>query len=280
MSSGSTGLTSSSTHLETIEVTTDKLAKAVEMLANNHQVAIKDLSIDNDRKLYKAYLLVKAVVEALVQTDKYQLIPTLVQQQYRPTMIYPGTAGAFLFGCFQGCYGDSHKYCSPLCISNINDTNKPIQCKYQVWVNISRNNDDVDNDDEDRQNYAQMGNDVETDEAFIYVDDHFKYFSEADIKAFKDKGVNYAQVLKTHNSKHFTLVRMTAVDKLPTKHFKQLKDLPMLSLTTDLYRLNRGITVKGGDGSGGDNKGKLNAIVFILIIIIILFILMKGKGAV
>ena len=140
MSSGSTDLN----NLEKIEVTTDKLAKAVEMLANNHQVAIKDLSIDNDRKLYKAYLLVKAVVEALVQTDKYQLIPTLVQQQYRPTMIYPGTAGAFLFGCFQGCYGDSHKYCSPLCISNINDTNKPIQCKYQVWVNISRNNDDVD----------------------------------------------------------------------------------------------------------------------------------------
>jgi hypothetical protein len=160
--------------------------------------------LDDNATIQKSYQIVKSSIRLLRKTDNYTMIPDIIRMQYRPTIINPGTIGSFLFGCFQSCYGDVFKICSPLCIDNVpSDEHDDGECKHQIW-NVASDN-----------TYKLINASTKSNHAYIYVNSDFSYFTKEDIETFKEKEVEYAQILVTDKSKHHILIKMTSVDKLP-----------------------------------------------------------------
>ena len=92
-----------------VMVNIQKLNEAITLLANNSYVELDKISPESE--LAQAFDLVKIGMTILFETD-YDIFLSLIEKQPRPTRIYPGTAGAFLFGSYTQCYGDVDKYCS------------------------------------------------------------------------------------------------------------------------------------------------------------------------
>lgn len=152
--------------------------------------------------IYETFHKFKNYVDSIDNKHDYIHLINILKSQYRPTHIEAMTIGSYLYGCLQFCYGDAEKVCSPLCIHNIKEKFEgSASCSYQVWMSFI-------------DEYIQLIKN-NSNHAYIYVDDNFKYFKKEDIEKFKAAGLDFAQLLKTCKSKHLIFLKMTHVDKLP-----------------------------------------------------------------
>lgn len=254
-------------YIELQKVDFNEIKKAIKLLSENHQIEIKNLA--EGSKLQQSYQMIKFTVNLLRKTDQYTMIPDIIRMQYRPTVITPGTIGTFLFGCFQNCYGDVFKICSPLCIDNIpSEKYYNTECKHQIWVIL-----DKDNTYNKNIKYGLI-NSNGSNHAYIYVDKDFSYFNEDEIEIFKKEGMEYAQILITEKSKHHILIKMTPIDKLPIKSNNELDN----DLDNSLNNKNNINEIIIKDSKSIHKKRReykdfiLNNISYVIIIIIFLII--------
>jgi len=161
------------------------LRNAIETLAQNYDTPINKL------EEYK-----NIVEENLNHPDIYSII----DEQFRPTIIKVGTAGSYLWGCNQNYYGNVSKSCSALCNGGLIYNNSDNKCQYQIWTY-----------DEELTSKGEFSN----SKAYIYVNEGWKGFKSWDIDKLKNRNVLFATVLTTENSQHKTIIPITSVDNLP-----------------------------------------------------------------
>lgn len=236
-----------------VRVDMDNLAEAVNLLSRNPEAFIEKLDADSD--IYQAFQLVSLAMTILYDTNINVLL-NLIEKQPRPTRLYPGTAGAFLFGSYNLCYGGVEKHCSPIAIGSVprkegNDwTTKA--CPEQIWL-LSDGH------------YAAITT-SQTSKAHIYVAsesvEDFEGFTEEELKIFADAGVEKAQILSSVGSKHLVLYTMRPISELPK------------SKTI--------VVVKNENSSDDSSSTSYGWIWFILIVIAIIFLILflyQGKSS-
>jgi len=161
------------------------LKNAIETLAENYDTPLDQL---------QEY---KEIVEQ--NLDNHELYD-IIKQQFRPTIVKVGTAGAYLWGCDQNFYGNVSKSCSPLCSGGISYNNDTNTCQYQIWTY-----------DKELKNIDKASSNI----AYIYVGEYWQYFKKSDIKLLKDANVEFVIVLRTEDGKHKTVIPITNINILP-----------------------------------------------------------------
>lgn len=169
-----------------------ELKEAVDILAKNYDKYITDKNL--------------AKYKEIVEKNKYNsLLSDYISDQYRPTTIEVGTFGAYLWGCSQNYYGNVNKNCSALCAGSLDlnfDLNASIEmqtCQYQIWTY-------------DKELKLETPK-ISSSRAYIYVPEDWKSFKKSDLD--KLKNIDFASVLITKESKHITIIPMTAIENLP-----------------------------------------------------------------
>ena len=170
----------------------EELRKAVKLLCKNHSVKLTELE-DNEKLNYNYQLI----------TTYDGKLDNLLKDEFRPTVITPGTIGAFLFGCSLGTHGDAVKNCSPLCYNNLNYSSLQ-ECEYQIWLQ------------KDNGKFSQL-NSVTFGKGYIYVNENFDGFTKEDIETFKNKKLVIAEVLRSRYGKYYTIARFNELINLPLK---------------------------------------------------------------
>lgn len=184
------------------------LSKAVQELAKNSDVKIKDIKPSSP--LYQSLEMVRLISSLLYDTNHYSLVIDVIKQQPKPKVIIPGTIGGFLFGCFLDNYGDVNNHlCSSLCVDAIppKEQDKINFCPYQIW--IQQDNMFV---------LLNPSNGQSNQMAYIYVNPDFNGFTPADIEMFNKHGVSMAQVLHANNNQSITGV--IPLSELPVEKIK------------------------------------------------------------
>ena len=162
------------------------LRNAIEMLAENYDTPIENL---------EKY---KNIIEQNLNDPN--LFP-IIEEQFRPTIIKIGTAGAYLWGCNQNYYGNVSKSCSALCNNGLQyNNNYDNTCQYQIWTY-------------DKELTSK--GEISTSKAYIYVPINWNGFKLKDIEKLKNSNVLYATVLTTENSQHKRIIPITSIDNLP-----------------------------------------------------------------
>ena len=167
------------------------LRKAIQTLAENYDTPLEEL------------LEYKNIVEENLENPE---LYTILGEQFRPTILKIGTAGAYLWGCDQNYYGNVSKSCSPLCSGGIsyrideNYQNEENKCQYQIWT--------YDKELKNKEN-------ILSNMAYIYVNNNWNGFKKSDIETLKNNNVEFVSVLKTDNSKHYTEIPMSSLVSIP-----------------------------------------------------------------
>jgi len=201
------------------EIDSLKLKNSLQLLAQNYNLLISQLQRD---EIYDAYIYVKDIVNKLYNTNKYEIVTNIIKQQYRPTVIYPGTLGSYLWGCFSTYYGNiNNQNCSPLCINSIPSIDKKYECYYQIWdYTWGELRKKIDNN---------------TDKAYIYVDDKWKGFTKDEIDMLKGNNINFITILTTENTKHYIKLSMVDIHEIPIININQDEVYLANSDTSKLY---------------------------------------------
>lgn len=172
------------------------MEKHVEVLSERCDIFIED--IPEKSKLGKSY---KKVLQNKDNIDN------LIEKQFRPVKIVPGTIGSFLFGALQKSYGDVNKECSPLFIEGIKTNKNEITNRFQVWVQ----NNNIGNN-----RFTQLVSNNSID-ALIYVRNReSSKFTLEEINNMKINGIARIQVLITKRSSHFTIIKMIPITDIVT----------------------------------------------------------------
>lgn len=174
----------------------DKINKCVELLSENANIEL--VEVPKYRKIYGAYRYLKKIYEQMPEYHTH--IADLINNQFRPTVLHIGTIGSFLFGCHQYYYGHISQACSPLCIGNLHSTQE--SCQYQIWVQ-QKNSD-----------FILIGN-THSSHAYVFLNIPNYIFTTSDIQQFKDAGVEYLQLVRTHNSKHDYSSKLLPLSDIP-----------------------------------------------------------------
>ena len=161
------------------------MRRAIQILAENYNTPLEELTEYRD-----------IVEQNLDQPELYSII----SEQFRPTSIQIGTAGAYLWGCDQNYYGTVSKSCSALCNGGIAYRNTQNTCQYQIWI---------------YNKILKLKETAFSSKAYIYVESDWIGFQQADIEILKTNQVEYATILKTQNSQHEIILSITQVDNLP-----------------------------------------------------------------
>ncbi len=190
---------------EMIYIDYHKLEKSISFLSKYHDDEINKL--ENNSRLNKKFQIVRLTVLFLLKKGNYDKIKEIISKQYRPSVIIPGTIGAFLFGCFQQIYGEIGATCSPLCIGSIY-ANKDQQhlCKNQIWLQKYDGNN----------RFGKIKSTTNSGKAYIFVNDDFNGFSIAEYKAFKKAKIIKAKIMMTKNGKHYSYGNFKNIDNLPS----------------------------------------------------------------
>jgi hypothetical protein len=162
-----------------------KLEEAVEILAENYTKPVTDISLAKYKNLIEEY--------------KNKHVLEYITKQYRPTNIEVGTFGAYLWGCSQNYYGNVNKSCSALCAGSFNLDDDSQTCQYQIWTY-------------DKELKLKTPH-ISSTRAYIYVPEDWTGFKKSDMDYLKD--IDFVSVLTTKESKHITLIPMTAIENLP-----------------------------------------------------------------
>lgn len=241
----------------------EEVEHAVELLASEPNISLNDL--DQESEIYQAYQHVLMAMTIFHNTNYDQFLDIL-DKQPKPTSVYPGTAGAFLFGQFNICYGDADKWCSPISLGSIprNNTGEDWamkSCPEQIWLL--------------KNGTISAISSTETCKAVVYVDydnpKDFKGLTQDEINYLKNSGVKEVRVLSSKGPRHRTLLSRRSIDTVPVRQGST--------------RLSDGNGSDGDindfdDGSNSDSGGTpawpwvvLGIIVIIVIAIIIWFLI-------
>ena len=228
-----------------IQVDLADLEASLDLL--NKNLETNPARIPKSDPVYIAYENVKLFVSMFYGREEYPKILEIMNKYPKPNKIVPDTIGAFLFGCSQAEYGDiSNKFCSPLCLQGIlpNEQHAGASfCPYQVWVL--------------NESTFEPISDNSSDHAYIFTsgpqrtDTH--QFTPKQITLLRSLGIKKAQVLRTQDARHITLVPLTEIDNLPVVLADQVKPANIL--------------IKQANNTASVNSSRLLAILIILILI-------------
>ena len=162
------------------------------------------------KSLHQDHRLLNYVVGYLFHQKQYQLIVEAIETQEKPSILIPGTLGAYLFGCLLPTYGDSSKECSPLCIGSVPTPGINVckDCDKQVWV-LRRYNNWV--------SYIKV-NQTNGSQGIIYVDTKFNGFHSYDIDKFSSYGMKRATIMDTTSDGHHTINNECPLSALPMQN--------------------------------------------------------------
>ena len=151
-----------------------------------------------------AYENVKLFISMFYGREEYPKIVEILKKYPRPASVTDGTIGAFLFGCLQDSYGDiSNKFCSPLCLQGVLPNDDSSFCPYQVWMLTDTTFEPLSENSSDR--------------AYIFSSSANPKFTPQQISLLKSQNVQMAQVLRTVDSKHTTIIPLSELDNLPVQ---------------------------------------------------------------
>ena len=203
------------------EIDKDKLTDYLNILANNHLVLVNEL--EKSDKLFEYYIWVKETVNKLYNTEKYSIVVDIINKLYRPSILYPGTIGAFIWGCFSNYYGNVNQNCSSLCLNGIpSHFNEEIKkCQYQIW----------------RYFQGKLRRETETNNnrAYIYVDSNWNGFTKDEILLLQNNDVIFVTILTTENSKHYIKIPMSSLINIPIIEKINTKEMIKLSKNKNIH---------------------------------------------
>ena len=189
---------------DVIRIKKTQIVSAISLLAKYPDFYLRDLSKNVD--LEKSHKLLSYAVNHLLRTEQYSIIIDAIKDHECPSILIPGTLGAYIFGCLLPDYGDGNQQCSPLCIGSVpSGTMSSGKCGEQVWV-IRRLHGDV---------YFTKVNHSRSNTGIIYVDDEFSGFQSQDIQRFINAKLKTATVMTTTDNGHYTVIPRTSIHKLP-----------------------------------------------------------------
>jgi len=232
---------------QVIKIKLKDIKLAIANLAKHAQYPLRDLH--RNAKLNRDHRLISYTVSELYHQQQYSLIIDVIESHDRPSILIPGTVGAYLFGCLLPTYGDGERDCSPLCIGSVpyppsakgtkfcDDS-----CNNQVWV-VQRYSSRVE--------YVKV-NASTSKSAIIYVDTEFGGFSSYEVQTFANHGVRRAKVMDTTEDGHHTLYNEC-----------KLSDLPM----------SEGQSSVSAGNDDDDNRTAVVVLVSVIVILIIFVIL-------
>ena len=217
----------------------------------NKNLDTNPLHIPKSDPVYIAYENVKLFVSMFYGREEYPKILEIMNTFSKPAKIVPDTIGAFLFGCSQTTYGDiSNKFCSPLCLQGIlpNEAGQGSAsfCPYQVWVLNETGFEPI--------------SDNSSDHAYIFVGNSNPQFTPKQITLLRSLGVKQAQVLRTQDARHISVIPLSEIDNLPV-----VQDLAAQKLVSNLK--NPSVMIKQANNTASVNSSRLLAILLILILI-------------
>ena len=227
-------------HQNCIQVDLADLDASLQLL--NKNLDTNPNRIPKSDLVYTAYENVKLFVSMFYGREEYPKIMEIMNTFAKPNKIVPDTIGAFLFGCSQTSYGDiPNKFCSPLCLHAVlpnEPTGSSGFCPYQVWTMDSTSLEPI------SQNSS--------DSAYIFVSgDAAPKFTPKQITLLRSLGLKQAQVLRTQDSKHVTVIPLSELENLPII-------TPADSIKPAILQANNTSTV---------NSSRLLAIIIILLLI-------------
>ena len=231
----------------------DNLSADIEVLSRYHYYELNALG-QND-ELQQAY---QRFVDHVNNTDNLNDIIDILNDQYHPTDIKIGTIGAGLFGCLYNYYGDISKSCSAICL------NSPLNigtCNKQIWQQYLT---DVDLRFVRQYNAQWQLLDNLTPQAYIFVQESFKYFTLTEKQHFAKHNIKQAQILITRHGKHQKLTRMLPLDQLPdSENIKYTNSNDWEFSVVDDTNLDKNT----------DNNSNNNHIIFTILVILIIIII-------
>lgn len=233
-----------------IKIRLSDIKRAIDNLARHDGYFLRDL--DKSESLSRDHHLISYVVSELYHEEQYNLIVKAIEEHDKPSILIPGTLGAYLFGCLLPAYGDGTRECSPLCIGSVPypPTAKDSKfckdnCDHQIWVLQRYSN---------RVEYVKVNNSKRRT-AIIYVDTRFSGFSSYDIQTFVKHGMKRARVMDTTEDGHHIVVNECALNELPMQ--------------------NGETPVAASDSDSSDNSDQTAVVVLVsvLVVLVIIFIL-------
>lgn len=226
-----------------VKIELSNIKKAITRLAQRPDFFLKDLS--KDKSLNKDHKLLSYVVSYLYHDDQYKLIIEAITRHDKPSILIPGTLGAYLFGCLLPDYGDTDRECSPLCIGSVPyppSAGCKDGCDKQVWVLRRYRNKTI---------YTKV-NESSNKTGVIYVDDKFDGFSSFDVYDFDRHGMKLATVMNTTEAGHTTI----------------LEECPL----SELSMQNGEMSIEEEETSD-DNNNAVVILSVVLVIIILIFVI-------
>lgn len=227
-----------------VKIKLSNIKQAITNLAQQPDFFLKDLH--KNSKLHQDHRLISYVVSYLYHKEQYKLIISAIEAHDKPSILIPGTLGAYLFGCLLPTYGEGSRNCSPLCIGSVpypptaGDTCK--DCEQQVWVLRRYQN---------WANYIKVNN-SKSSRAIIYVDTKFQGFLTYDIDNFSHHGLKRAMIMDTTEDGHHVIVNESPITELP---------------------MQNGQTPIINDNCNDSNQTAVAVLIIVISIIVIIFII-------
>ncbi len=235
-----------------VKIELSNLKRAIANLAGHPDFYLKDLRLAD--ALGRDHRLVSYVVSYLYKDHQYGLIVKAIEEHEPPSILIPGTLGAYLFGCLLPTYGEGSRECSPLCIGSVPypPTIKggkicKDRCNKQVWVLRRYKN---------WASYTKVNN-SDSRQAIIYVDTNFSGFSTHDIQNFYHRGLKTAVVMDTTDDGHHVVYNECQLSQLPLQNGQTPVAVP----------------VTGTDTGDDSNRTAIITLSVVLVIIILVFVI-------
>lgn len=233
---------------QVIKIKLNDIKQAIANLAKHAQYPLRDLH--RNAKLNRDHRLISYTVSELYHQEQYSLIIDAIEQHDKPSILIPGTLGAYLFGCLLPTYGDGERECSPLCIGSVPypPSAKGTKfcddgCNHQVWV-VQRYRKHIE--------YVKV-NASTSKSAIIYVDSQFDGFSSYQVQTFANHGIRRARVMDTTEDGHHMIYQECQLSQLPMSEGQS--------------------SVSAADGDDDDSRTAVVILVSVIVILIILLIL-------
>ena len=229
--------------LADLEASLDLLSKNIDTIPDR---------VPKSDPVYIAYENVKLFISMFYGREEYPKIIEIMNKYRKPNTINPNTIGSFLFGCSQENYGDiNNRLCSPLCLQSILPNDDSSFCPYQVWILTDTTFEPITENNSDR--------------AFIFYNQNNQIpkFTQSQINLLRQQNVRMAQVLKTQDSIHTTIIPMSEIDNLP-------------SVVSTPSSNNPGVVIKQVNNVATVNGTRFFTIlIFLILIVVAIWIIFK-----
>ena len=237
--------------LADLEASLDLLAKNIDTIPDR---------VPKSDPVYIAYENVKLFISMFYGRSEYPQIIELMNKYKKPNTLTPNTIGSFLFGCSQENYGDiKNPLCSPLCLQGILPNDDSSFCPYQVWLLTDTTFEPI--------------TENSSDKAYIFYNQtsstQIPKFTQQQINLLHQRNVKLAQVLKTQNGIHTTVIPISELENLPVQPAQ-------ITNTGPANSTNPNIVIKQVTNGAAVNASRfITILIFLILIIVAIWLIFK-----